>query len=55
MFADDVASCAETVNRLQQQLNTVDQFCISTGMEVNLNKTQIIVLRNSGPLKQNER
>jgi len=44
MFADDVANCAETVNRLQPQLNIVGQFCISTGMEVDLSKTQNIVI-----------
>lgn len=55
LFADDIANCAETVIKLQQQLNTIDQFCLSTGMEVNLNKTEIIVFRNGGPLKQHER
>jgi hypothetical protein len=38
MFADDVASCAETAVKLQQQLNVVDEFCKNTGMEVNLKK-----------------
>jgi len=55
MFADDVTSCAQTVNRLQQQLNIVDQFCTSAGMEVNRSKTQLVVFRDGGPLKQNER
>lgn len=55
LFADDVANCAETVVKLQQQLNVIDQFCNETGMEVNLNKTEIIVFRNGGPLKRNER
>ncbi|KAH3769760.1 hypothetical protein DPMN_171036 [Dreissena polymorpha] len=32
MFADDVANCAETANKLQQQTNNVDPFCIDTGM-----------------------
>jgi hypothetical protein len=39
MFADDVASCAVTAVRLQQQLNVVDEFFINTGMNVNLIKT----------------
>ena len=34
MFADDIANCAETAARLQQQINVVDQFCSNTGMEV---------------------
>ena len=49
MFADDIANCAETASRLQQQINTVEQFCTNTGMEVNLSKIEIIVFRNGGP------
>jgi len=45
MFADDIANCAETVNKLQQQLNIIDLFCETTGMEIK-NKTEIIVFRN---------
>ena len=52
IFADDVANCAETVNRLQQQINAVDQFCKDFGMEVNLKKTEIIVYRNGGHLRK---
>ena len=55
MYADDIANCAETVGRLQQQLNVIEQFCTLTGMEVNLNKTEIIVFRNGGPLRSSER
>lgn len=55
MFADDVANCAETVINLQRQINVIDQFCVSTGMELNLNKTEIIVFRNGGHLSMNER
>ena len=55
LLADDVTSCAETVVRLQQQLNLIDRFCRDTGMELNLNKTEIIVFRNGGNLRQNEK
>ena len=54
MFADDIASCAETAIRLQHHLNTVDKFCKDTGMEINLDKTEIIVFRNGGPLRHYE-
>ena len=54
MFADDVASCAETAIKLQQQLNVIDEFCALTGMEINLQKTEIIVFRNGGPLRHYE-
>ena len=36
MFADDIANCAKTVQKLQQQLNVIDTYCESTGMEDNL-------------------
>ena len=38
MFADDVANCAESAVKLQQQINIIDMFCISTGKEINLDK-----------------
>ena len=51
MFADDVASCAETATKLQQQINVIQNFCSITGMELNLKKTEIIVFRNGGHLR----
>jgi len=51
MFADDIANCAKTSTRLQQQINVVDQFCSNTGMEVNLSKPEVIVFRNGDPLR----
>ena len=40
MFADDVANCTETAFKLKQQLNCMDNFCLNTGLEVNLQKTE---------------
>ena len=54
MYADDVANCAETIFKLQQQLNTIDKFCTNSGMDINLKKTEVIVFRNGGPLKLSE-
>ena len=51
LFADDVAGCAETAMLLQRQLNIIDKFCRTTGMELNLDKTKIIVFRNGGYLR----
>ena len=55
MFADDVANCADTVARLQNQLDVIDAFCSKTGMQVNLEKSEIIVFRNGGPLRKSEK
>lgn len=49
MFADDTANCAETRIRLQRQINLISEFCRDTNMNINLNKTEIIVFRNDGP------
>ena len=53
MFADDVASCAETATKLQQ-ISVIQNFCSITGMELNLKKTKIIVFRNGGYLRSYE-
>ena len=55
MFTEDIANCAETVIKLQQQLNIIETFCNDTGMEVNLNKTEIIVFINGGNLRNSEK
>ena len=49
MFADDIVNCFDTVVHLRNQLNITKQFCYETGMEINLDKTEIIVSKNSGP------
>ena len=50
-----VTDCADTLVNLQKQLNIIYQFCIDTGMEINLVKIEIIVFRNGGPLRNNEK
>ena len=51
LFADDVAGCAESAAFLQRQLNIIDQFCQTTRMKLNLDKTKIIVFLNGGYLR----
>jgi hypothetical protein len=55
MFADDIAAAAETASKLQIQINRIQEFCEATGMQLNLDKSKIIVFRNGGPLRQYER
>lgn len=55
MYANDVANCAETVVRLQWKVNLIGEFCDSREMMVNLNKIEIIVFLNGGPLRDYER
>ena len=51
MFADDVASFSDTVVRLQKLIDLIAEFCKMVGMELNLDKTKIVVFRNGGPLR----
>ena len=40
--------CADTVGNLQKLLNVLNQYCEEWGMNVNLRKSKIMVLRNGG-------
>ena len=51
MFADDVASFSDTVAHQQKLIDLIAQFCKIVGMDLNLEKTKIIVFRNCGPLR----
>ncbi|MCG8044707.1 MAG: endonuclease/exonuclease/phosphatase family protein [Candidatus Thiodiazotropha taylori] len=55
MFADDVSCFADTVIHLQRLINLIEKFCKSVGMQLNLNKTKIMVFRNGGIVKQTEK
>lgn len=55
MFADDVSCFADNVVKLQRLINAIARFCKSVGMEINFDKTKIIVFRNGGPLRGNEK
>ena len=55
MFADDVSCFSDTVIRLQRLINLIEKFCNAVGMKLNLDKTKIMVFRNGGIVKQNER
>ena len=51
MFADGVASFSDTVVRLQKLIDLIEEFCKLVGMRLNLDKTNIVVFRNGGPLR----
>jgi hypothetical protein len=55
MYADDIGNMTDTVGRLQAILNELATFCKKFGMKVNADKTQIMVFRNGGPLRNNEK
>lgn len=55
MYADDICIVNDTVGRLQKQLNVLSQFCAENGLKVNLSKSNVVVFRNGGHLRNNER
>ncbi|MEW8484143.1 MAG: reverse transcriptase domain-containing protein [Candidatus Thiodiazotropha sp.] len=38
LYADDIANVSDSVRNLQAQINVLSQFCIDTGMVINLSK-----------------
>ena len=55
VYADDVADGADTVLRLQRQIDTISRFCDCTGLKLNIFKTKIVVFRRGGIVKENEK
>ena len=55
LYADDIALCADNVNDLQILLCTLEKYCENWKMNVNMKKSKIIVIRNGGPLRSNEK
>ena len=55
LYADDIGCVADTVFRLQKQINFVEMFCNKYGMKINLDKTKIVVFRRGGNIKSNEK
>lgn len=55
LFADDLVLLAETKIELQRLLNKLKEFCTTWNLQVNLNKTNVIVFRNGGYLRRYEK
>lgn len=55
LFADDVALLATTPFGLQNQLNVLFECCSKLKMEVNKDKTKVMVFRKGGYLSRNEK
>ncbi len=54
-YADDLAEGSDTVGRLQKLIDTSDKYSSLWGLKVNVGKTKIIVFRNGGILRGNEK
>ncbi|KAL4237739.1 hypothetical protein ACF0H5_002452 [Mactra antiquata] len=54
LFADDMVILGNSVEDLQTRLDLLYEYCTKWGLEVNTDKTKIVVFRNKGPIKRNE-
>lgn len=54
-FADDIALPADNVRDLQRKINALANFIKDFGLQINLDKSQIMVCRNGGVLRKNEK
>ena len=54
MYADDMVLIAESPQNLQKMLDTLYDYCNEWKIEVNVQKTKIVVFRNGGKLRNPE-
>jgi hypothetical protein len=52
LFANDLALMSESKVGLQQQLDTLHQFCVEHGLTVNVKKTKIMVFNYVDPCQE---
>ena len=52
MYIDDICIFSDNPRDLQKKLDLLDNYCREWGLQVNTNKTKIIVFRNVGIIKQ---
>ena len=55
LYADDIAVCADTVGRLQSQINCLERFCKMWGMKINLKKSKVKMFPNGGIIRKDEK
>lgn len=54
LFADDMALIGRSVEELQESLSLLHTYCNTWGLEVNTEKTKIVVFRNRGQVRNDE-
>ena len=54
MYADDMVLFSESVDGLQNMLDVLYDYTKQWNLEVNIQKTKIVIFRNGGQIRQNE-
>ena len=55
MYADDIAQGSCMVKKLQDMIDVLGEFCQKWGLQINMTKTQIVVFRRGGCIKNYEK
>ena len=55
MYADDTVLFSENINELQKMIDTVNECSVQNDLHINLSKTKIVVFRNRGVVKEDEK
>ena len=54
LFADDMVILEKDVNDLRNSLEILERYCVRWGFQANTEKTEIVVFRKRGGLRDNE-
>ncbi|XP_078312623.1 uncharacterized protein LOC144619140 [Crassostrea virginica] len=55
MYADDMVLFSESISELQNMLNTLQNYTTEWSLDVNVQKTKVVVFRNGGKIHNNEK
>ena len=55
LYADDIVILADDINTIHDMIENLEDYCNMWNLEVNLNKFQIVVFRNGGRLRNEEK
>jgi hypothetical protein len=55
MYADDLVLFSESPEELQRQLDALSDYSAKWGLKVNIDKSKIVIFRNGGKIKLNEK
>jgi len=54
MYADDIVIVGDKIGEVQKTLDCLDLYCKKWKLDVNMEKTKLMVFRNEGKTKRNE-
>ena len=55
LYADDLVLIGDQIGNVQKLINVLSEFCYKWGLKVNMDKTKLLVYKNGGIVKRNEK